>query len=276
MERQSQRSVIPLLLTATVDPQGMQGACFLVQERVVMYADALRFYVSKARQLRGDEEQDPCIVFAENSGCIDSVRSSVNSPLIEWVDVSGPCYDQSRGKGYNETLLIHRAITQSAVIQKYGCFMKVTGRLKVLNMESLLNEVRQAGPEAQFRADCKDHKVYEWLRLPINGHVGECRYWFATIQFFEEVMWPYQSRMYDYAEAGVMTIPQYLAEDAMLDVCRVSRSMSGCRDRFYHQARISGKGGHDLGKGLSFFPVLHSVCRSQDWLQHRQLSPTNN
>ena len=39
----------------------------------------------------------------------------------------------------------------------------------------------------------------------------------------------------------------------MLDVFRKTRGIPGCRDRFKTQARISGKGGHNLGKGWSFF-----------------------
>lgn len=239
---------IPLLLTATVDPQGMQGASFSVPERAAMYAEALCFYIKEL-----SHRATPSIVFAENSGALSVVRQQVDSPLIEWVDVSGPEYDQSRGKGYNETLLIGKAIEQSEVIQRAGCFFKVTGRLKVLNVNQLIEEVAQTRPQAQFRADCKDHSVYEWLHLPINGHAGECRYWYATTQFFRLYMSKYQLLMHDYPATEEYPMPQYLAEDAMLAVCRESRGWSGCRDRFRHQARISGRGGHDLGQGISFF-----------------------
>ena len=237
---------IPLLLTATIDPQGMQGASFSVAERAEMYVEALRFYVQALVH-----RTTPCIVFAENSGAIRVVQQQVDSPLIEWVDVSGNEYDSSRGKGYNETLLIRKAIAQSQVIQRAGRFFKVTGRLKVLNIGQLLDEVAQAGPQAQFRADCKDHSLYEWLHLPINGHAGECRYWFATTEFFQQVLWPYQSRLHDYPATEGR--PQFLAEEAMLAVCRETRGRTGCKDRFRHQARLSGKGGHDLGQGIGFF-----------------------
>ena len=38
---------IPLLLTATVNPQGMKGANFDPKERVEMYVSALEFYAKK-------------------------------------------------------------------------------------------------------------------------------------------------------------------------------------------------------------------------------------
>ncbi|MCR5395244.1 MAG: hypothetical protein K6E86_07615 [Bacteroidales bacterium] len=252
----TENRLIPLLLTATVNPRGMQGANFTNEQRTAMYVEALRFYVERVSLIwSGVKDKGPMVVFAENSGSISVVRQNVDSPYIEWVDVSGPEYDQSRGKGYNETILIRKAIMQSAVIREAGWFFKVTGRLRVLNVESLINEVLQAGPDVQFRADCKDHSVYEWLHLPINGHVGECRYWFATVDFFNQVMCKYQDRMCDYPAEGIdgKTVSPYLAEDAMLAVCRETRGMDGCRDRFRCQARISGRGGHDLGRGMSFF-----------------------
>lgn len=227
----------------------MQGANFSVAERLEMYADALRFYVEKGLK----------VVFAENSGFLLEIRNSrkerketefcefLDHPNVELVDVSGPEYDQNRGKGYNETILLKKAVRASKFVQEAGCFFKITGRLKVLNIESLLCEVSKLSSSLSFLADCKDHKVYEWLHMPINGHAGECRYWFASTEFFEQRMWPKLEQMNDY------TTPPVLAEDVMLLVCRETRGLPGCRDRFRTQARISGRGGHNLGKGLSFF-----------------------
>jgi len=258
---------IPILLTATVNPHGMKGANFDPEERLNMYVEALEFYVKKGLK----------VVFAENSGSLNlvsSFRFQVSSiDNVEFVDVSGDEYDQSRGKGYNETILIHKAIQKSRFIQDAGCFFKLTGRLKLLNVAALLgecaneSEARKRSTKAdarrlthegaeptktslqsmRFLADCKDHKVYEWLHMPINGHVGECRYWFASVESFESMMWPRYKELNDYPPNIC------LAEDLMLDVCRKSRGMEGCKDRFRTQARISGKGGHNLGKGWSFF-----------------------
>ena len=234
-----EKIMIPLLLTATVNPNGMQGASFSVDERAQMYVEAVRFYLDKGCK----------VVFAENSGCIDVVRHEVGSDDIEWLDVSGTEYVQHRGKGYNETLLIRKATLQSQLIAQSGCFFKVTGRLKVLNICALLEECQRRNrvSSLQFLTDCKDHHLYDWLHMPINGHAGECRYWFASTHFFLTRMFPLLDRLDDYSE------PPFLAEDAMLAVCRSSRGEAGCHDRFRTQARISGKGGHDLGRGLSFF-----------------------
>lgn len=228
--------MIPLHLTATVDPRGMQGTAFLPQERLQQYVEALHFY-------RQALPMQP-IVMGENSGYAAQLAEMFHQDdLIEIVDVADAPYRQDRGKGYNEVLMLHETIGKSRLIQEAGCFFKVTGRLKVLNVGKLLAEC-----EGQtFRADCKDHEVYRWLHMPINGHVGECRYWYATCDFFEQYLAPRYEEMNDYGPDA------FLAEDLMLDVCRKTRGLAGCRDRFRTQARISGKGGHDLGQGASFF-----------------------
>lgn len=234
--------MLPLLLTATVNPNGMQGACFSVPERAKMYAEAVSFYVEKGCQ----------VVFAENSGEMDAVMQLLPEDVVhkvEWVNTACEQYDQSRGKGYNEVILLRECITKSDVIRQFGCFFKLTGRLKVLNIQAMINEctLRGTGKSLRFLADCKDHKVYEWLHMPINGHVGECRYWYASIDFFQTMLAPRIDELNDFGDHV------FLAEDLMLDVCRKSRRMAGCFDRFRTQARISGKGGHNLGKGWSFF-----------------------
>ena len=236
---------IPLLLTATVNPRGMAGANFNPKERAEMYVEALRFYISKGCR----------VVFAENSDSIDLISDVLGKVSnVEFVDVSGLEYDQLKGKGYNETIMLHKAVVKSKFIKETRCFFKITGRLKVLNILSMLEECcafyitnKTNGFAYSFLADCKDHDVYKWLHLPINGHSGECRYWFATTEFFESQMWPRCNELNDY-EPHI-----YLAEDLMLDVCRKTRGIDGCRDRFRTQAHISGKGGHNLGKGWSFF-----------------------
>lgn len=231
--------MIPVLLTATVNPHGMKGANFSVEERAHMYAEAISFYLQELPEYYS-------IVFAENSGSLELVRTMVDDRRVEWLDVSDAGYDISRGKGYNETVLISQAVVRSKCIAQRSCFFKITGRLKLLNINSMLKECARH-KKLYFLADCKDHELYDFLHIPINGHVGECRYWFATVPFFQAEMLPMLGRMNDY------TTPSYLAEDAMLAVCRKVRNLDHCKDRFKTQALISGKGGHSLGKGPSFF-----------------------
>lgn len=266
---------IPLLLTATINPNGMQGAKFAPEERLQMYVDALNFYIDKLSEYAKNNGRQ-YIVFAENSGYnregLVNMLKIHPDVEIEYLNIGTEDFKIHLGKGYNEYLLLHKAINRSAIIQKYGCFFKLTGRLKVLNITSLLDECYKRNEKIDgglsFLADCKDHKVYEWLGMPINGHMGECRYWFASSVFFEQMIFPKCDQLNDYST------PRYLAEDMMLVVCRESRGHRGCCDRFRTQARISGKGGHHLGKGLSFFYstdndslALRFKCMLRQWLR---------
>lgn len=244
---------IPLLLTATINPLGMQGAHFSPKERALMYADALNFYI---RALSNSFLQEQwTIVLAENSGSdpesiLSLIENHSHRVRVEYLNVGREGFDNSRGKGFNEFLLIEQAIERSEAISAAGCFFKLTGRIKVLNIVSLLREClryRQSKNGLRFLADCKDHHFYEMLRLPINGHAGECRYWFSDIEIFREHIIPELPLLNDYPPTP------YLAEDLMLCLCREVEGRPGCRVRFRTQARISGKGGHHLGKGWSFF-----------------------
>lgn len=237
---------IPILLTASVDTHGMQGAKFSAKDREKMYVDTLNFYIDDFRSRKGYYK----MVFAENSGWpCDSILQQLHTAdnvQIEYVALDYNDFDQTKGKGYNEMLLIDKAIDKSASIQEARRFFKLTGRFPVLNLHSLITEVsRRGGEKFLFYGDCKDHKLYEKLGMSINGHVGECRYYGVALDFWDEYMRGQYVKLNDY------TGP--LIEDFFLDIMRRTRRLPGVSCRFRTQARFSGSGGHDLGKGISFF-----------------------
>ncbi|MCQ2229814.1 MAG: hypothetical protein MJZ13_08750 [Bacteroidales bacterium] len=237
--------MLPILLTATVNPNGMKGAMFDPAERAEMYRSALAFYAQElAKQKDGGR-----IVFAENSNTRLELPSLPENVKIEYLNVNLDGFDSSKGKGYNEVLLILKAVRSSRFIKEAGCFFKITGRLKLLNVRSMLAECEKKMNKAplHFLADCKDHSLYEKLHIKVWGHVGECRYWYSDVDFFE---WNIGSR---YQWLNDYVSPTRLAEDLMLDVCRKTRGKEGCYDRFRTQAILSGTGGHDIEKGSKFF-----------------------
>lgn len=266
----------PLLLTATVNPRGMVNAAFTVRERAAQYVAAVRFYLDVL-------PEDASVVFAENSGQLEEVRKHfLGETRVEWLDVTtldAPyAYDQQRGKGYNEWLLMRQAVSQSRVITRAGVFFKVTGRLRILNIVKMLRECQRRDAGLRFLADCKDHDVYRLLRLPVCSHSGECRYFFTSVEFFLSEIFPGYATLCDYASAtadhGQEHPTQRLAEDLMLEVCRKARQLPHCHDRFRTQARISGRGGHDLGPGMKFFtstdndsPLLRFKCALRQGLR---------
>lgn len=237
---------IPLLLTASVDTRGMNGAKYSAREREKMYVDTLNFYIDDFTRRKEQLE----VVFVENSGwnkhaILNKLHSS-DCVFIEYISLDCNDFDQSKGKGYNEMLLLDKATVESQTVSVAGCFMKVTGRFPIKNLYSLMKEVeRRGGTQMKLYADCKDHKLYELFHIPINGHAGECRYFAVSLDFYDKYFRGH------YVELNDFTGP--LIEDFMLKVIRETKNQEGVNCRYRTQAHFSGNGGHSLGKGLSFF-----------------------
>lgn len=239
----------PLLLTASVDPKGMKGAMFSVSERENMYINTLNFYIDYLSRKKGCYH----IVFAENSGWNpESILTKLkHSPTveIEYISLNADEYDIKKGKSYNEMLLINQATERSETIKDAGCFFKLTGRYPIKNLYDLLSEVERYSKKHMggynLYCDCKDHKVYEWLHMPINGHAGECRYYAVSMDFYNKYFRNSYVELDDSKGKNV--------EMLFLDVIRKTRHMEGVHDRFWTQAHITGQGGHSFGKKGGIF-----------------------
>lgn len=126
-------------MTASISTRGMNGACFTNQERERMYMGALQYYSSVLPKKDGFK-----IVFAENSGwdltSIKNILRKTENADIEFISLSPACFDISKGKGYNELLLINHAIELSTCIRNSIGFMKVTGRYPIYNIRYFLDQ----------------------------------------------------------------------------------------------------------------------------------------
>lgn len=238
--------MIPILLTASVDTKGMQGAKFSAPERESMYVNTLNYYISDFSKRNGKYH----LVFAENSGWDkDSILSKLKKSQnvsIEYISLDADDYDISKGKSYNEMLLIDQASELSDAIKEAGGFFKLTGRYPIKNVYALMSEVERYRGGYNLYCDCKDHKLYEWLHLPINGHAGECRYYAVSLSFYNQNFRGRYSELNDFEGKSV--------ESLFLQVIRENRGKHGVHDRFWTQAYITGCGGHTLGnkKGLFY------------------------
>ena len=238
----------PLLLSASIDTRGMKGAMFAAEEREKMYVDTLNFYISKFHR-RGIHGQ---IVFAENSGWPkERVLQQLQETTlvdIEYIALDTEGFIQEKGKSYNELLMMDRAIERSKLIQKANCFFKLTGRFPILNALKLVEEAERWGKRhggLRFYGDCKDHRVFDWLGMNINGHVGESRYYAVSVDFWNEHFRGHYTDMNDYEGR--------IVENLILDVIRKTKHEQGVHCRYRTQARFTGSGGHSLGSGSSFF-----------------------
>ena len=98
--------------------------------------------------------------------------------------------DQSRGKGYNEILLMNAVVERSELIRKAGAFMKVTGRYPIYNLPRFLKEAQAwIAKGGRYYGDMKDHKVFDWLCKDTNkwnGHAAYTVLFATTVEFYKE------------------------------------------------------------------------------------------
>lgn len=116
-----------LLMTASVSTRGMRGGCFSNEERESMYVATLAYYIEHI--LKKDQYRQ--IVFAENSGWnIENLKAKLpifDKNKIEFVSLNPDEFDISKGKGFNEMLMINKALEISEFLKKSSYFFKVTG-----------------------------------------------------------------------------------------------------------------------------------------------------
>ena len=222
---------LPVLMTASVDPKGMPTARWTPLEREKMYVETLQFYMKDFGKREGHYD----FVFAENSGWDkERILSQIKVPSnikLEYIALNPNDYDVSRLKGYNEALMIDQATLLSEAIHRAGRFFKVTGRYPFINLYRLLREVdRRAGKDMQLYADCKDHNMYQWLHLPLDGHRGETRYYAVSLEYYDKHFRGRYKKV-----QGSNTV-----EDLMLYNIRKHKGEQGVYGRFRTQPHISG------------------------------------
>lgn len=120
-----------ILLTACINPGNMIYTSVINKDiREFQYLDALGFYLKKT---------DLPIVFVENTGNDISklFEKYVNTGRLEYLTFEGNDFDKNKGKGYGEAGILEYALIHSIFLQKTDFIVKITGRLKVLNIMDL-------------------------------------------------------------------------------------------------------------------------------------------
>lgn len=124
-----------LLLTACINPNGMEFTtiqnCHIRRKQ---YETALSWYL---------ENTIYPIVFVENTNTYigEIYQKYIDSKRIEFITFQGNNYPRHLGKGYGEALIIQEAIQHSSFITNETNIVKITGRLIIKNINSLINEI---------------------------------------------------------------------------------------------------------------------------------------
>ena len=185
-------------MTASVDTRGMPSGAFAATDREKMYVESVLYYL---KTICRDPRQK--IVFCDNSGWnLESVREKVGDTgdVIEWISLDPNDFDVSRGKGYNEMILMRQAVERSKFIREAGGFFKVTGRYPIYNVGYFIKKASKAIFEngKKWYCDIKDHSIYKMLGLDWCGQHFDARLYGVSNDFFMERLVPLTSQCNDY------------------------------------------------------------------------------
>lgn len=124
-----------ILLTACVNPNGMSFTKLQnSEERKRQYIEALHFYL----------ENTSCrVIFVENTNTDFSqlFQQYIDNGQLEYLTFDGNAYPRELGKGFGEGKIIEYAILHSRFFAECSYVVKITGRLIVANIKSIVNSV---------------------------------------------------------------------------------------------------------------------------------------
>lgn len=123
---------IILLLTGTIQPNAKDVLAVTDPEiRKQHYLEAISFYL---------ESTPYKIVFSENSGT-SLAEYFPETDRVEFLVFQSPVIIPDKGKGWKEMEIIEYSINNSKFIDSESLIIKITGRLKVLNLNKIIQPV---------------------------------------------------------------------------------------------------------------------------------------
>ena len=168
-----------ILLTACVNPGGMANTMHTdCQQRKKEYREAIFFYLQNTKLL---------IVFCENTLCDMSnyFSSYIESGRLEYLTFDGNNYDKNRGKGVGEVEIMEYAFSHSKLLQDGDSIIKITGRLKVLNIKKLIFLRNVFGKE------------FIQLKIKSDGTFAHSQFFIAPIIFLRKYFIPLEKYIDD-------------------------------------------------------------------------------
>lgn len=161
-----------IFLTACVNPGGMANTLHTdCRQRAEEYKEALYFYLQKTKL---------SIVFCENTLCdmSNEFSSYIASGRLEYLTFDGNHYNKKRGKGVGEVEIMEYAFLHSKLLQDGDHIIKITGRLKILNIRLLIAVRRVFGDD------------YIQLRINKDGTFAHSQFFIAPVLFLRRYFIP--------------------------------------------------------------------------------------
>lgn len=141
-----------ILLTGTIHPNSNDILSVKdPQERKKQYLEAISFYLKNTSYK---------IIFTENSGTSLKKKFEGNERM-EFLTFTSPYTVPDRGKGWKELEIMDYAIKNSKFIKSGGPVLKITGRLKLLNIDKIENQVERLRSESDYFIICNIYKPFK-------------------------------------------------------------------------------------------------------------------
>lgn len=132
------------IITGTIRPGGAVGQLKLKNEteRLQQYKDSLLFTIQSKAFSK--------IIFCENSGygmeCFTDMQEEAakTGTKLELLSFTGNAEEVLKhGKGYGEGEIMDYVFANSSLLQDEPCFVKITGRLKIVNIKDICEQINQ-------------------------------------------------------------------------------------------------------------------------------------
>lgn len=231
-----------ILLTACINPKGMNFTALQDGKvRLKQYLDALDFYLQNTNYK---------IVFAENSNYDISSKYTkfIDSGRLEILTFQGNNYDKTLGKGFGEALIIKYAIEKSKVLKNATNIIKITGRLIISNITTLVKYSKTP--------DC----VYcNLVRASSRKHTCYSIFFIAPRSFYQDYLIPDLGKIND--------SKCYYFEHVLNDNCKQWEKDSKRWKEFFLPIIIKGQSG--TNGSLYKFSYTMFVKQFIRWFLHR-------
>lgn len=169
--------MLNLVLTGTIDPSVFSNTGVVLKDaklRLEQYEDTLKFYIKKSPFDK--------FIFVENSGhpfnySEISNYAEIYNKKFEYIKVDTDKESTLKlGKSYGEADLITKAILQSHLLQDEKSFYKVTGRIKILNINKMI--LRNDNSAFLFRHDL--NRCYTYF---FKANIQQYKEFFVNSQY---------------------------------------------------------------------------------------------
>ena len=223
----------PLLLTSCIDPNGMPGTSrpdpFIREQD---YVTALQTHIAA--------DVFDKIVFIDNSGwdlaAFEVIRQQTPRLKMELISVQQNDYPRERGKSYGEQWMVDTAVEKSSLIESSGGFVKLTGRLRVLNLDRM---IRRVPSDIDLLIDMRDHDFFKYVgKSHWCSHHADTRLYACSKKFYSKNL---QGRYSDLNESTGRFV-----ENLFFDVCKANlrNPEFRVRGRLPVEPLFSGLAGH--------------------------------